>query len=109
MSQSPVTGSGRAPTKVVMSLLTLVPGGMGGSETYARAMTRELGVRPDLDLSVLVPASARGLAGATREVVLPQIPGTTRRGLASVRPPGRRTPCSGGESRCVAQTSCTIR
>jgi glycosyltransferase involved in cell wall biosynthesis len=75
VSRSPVPGSGRAPTKVVLSMLTLVPGGMGGSETYARAVTRELANRPDLDLSVLLPASARGLAGPGREVVLPQIRG----------------------------------
>ena len=54
-------------------MLTLVPGAMGGSETYARALTRELGRRSDLDVTALVPAAAAGLFEGVREVVLPEL------------------------------------
>ena len=59
-----------ARTRVVLSMLTLVPGGMGGSETYVHALARELSTRPDLDVSALVPASAGGQFPETNEVVV---------------------------------------
>jgi glycosyltransferase involved in cell wall biosynthesis len=50
--------------------MNLVRGGMGGSETYARALTRELAARPGLDVVASVPRSAAGFsAGVTEEVV----------------------------------------
>jgi glycosyltransferase involved in cell wall biosynthesis len=44
--------------RVGVSMLTLVPGEMGGSETYARALCRALGARPDLDAVAFVTAAA---------------------------------------------------
>ncbi|MGC4112363.1 MAG: glycosyltransferase family 1 protein [Nocardioides sp.] len=75
MDQAPETAPG-TPVPVVLSMLTLVPGGMGGSETYARAVTRELAGRSDLDVSVLLPESAAGTFDGVREVVLPQVRGS---------------------------------
>lgn len=42
------------PLHVVLPLLTLVPGGMGGSETYVRELTRELSTHPDVRLTAAV-------------------------------------------------------
>lgn len=39
-------------------MLTLVPGAMGGSETYARALARALAARGTLDVTAFVPAVA---------------------------------------------------
>jgi glycosyltransferase involved in cell wall biosynthesis len=39
-------------------MLTLVPGEMGGSETYARALCRALASRPDVDVVAFVTAAA---------------------------------------------------
>ena len=44
--------------RVGVSMLTLVPGEMGGSETYARALCRALGARPDLDAVAFVNSAA---------------------------------------------------
>ncbi|HEY3527625.1 MAG TPA: glycosyltransferase family 1 protein [Nocardioides sp.] len=73
MNQSPGATAAASRTKVVLPMLTLVPGGMGGSETYARALIRELSKEPDLDVVALVPAMAEGLFDGVREVVLPQL------------------------------------
>ncbi len=55
-------------------MLTLVPGGMGGSETYARELVRELGTR-HLPVSALVAPVAQGFtAGHLREVVAHEYP-----------------------------------
>ncbi len=70
MSQPHEAPPGRRRIEVVLPMLTLVPGGMGGSETYARALTRELARYPDLDVSVLLPGTAAGFSEATREVAL---------------------------------------
>lgn len=51
-------------------MLTLVPGGMGGSETYARAMTRELASRSGLEVTAHVAGVAAGFSdGVTEHVV----------------------------------------
>jgi hypothetical protein len=39
-------------------MLTLVPGAMGGSETYARALARTLAARRTLDVTAFVPSLA---------------------------------------------------
>jgi glycosyltransferase involved in cell wall biosynthesis len=44
--------------RVGVSMLTLVPGEMGGSETYARALCRALATRPNLDAVAFVTAAA---------------------------------------------------
>lgn len=57
---SPQTG--RNELRVVISAATFVPGGMGGSETYARALVDELSRRASLDLRLVVPESVDDLA-----------------------------------------------
>lgn len=52
-------------------MLSLVPGEMGGSETYARELLRELAGR-DLDVSTLVSPLASGFSGAVPERVAPE-------------------------------------
>lgn len=59
---------------VLLSMLTLVPGGMGGSETYARELLRELS-SSDLEVSTLVAPVARGFSGALPEQVAVEYPG----------------------------------
>ena len=56
---------------VVISMLSLAPGTMGGSETYARELVRALGTS-DLDVSTLVPAAAAGFSEGVPETVLPR-------------------------------------
>ncbi|QHC74199.1 glycosyltransferase family 1 protein [Rathayibacter sp. VKM Ac-2805] len=57
---------------VTLAVLTVDPGGMGGGETYARALTRLLAPRPGEegpDVQVLVPENARGFSEGVPEVV----------------------------------------
>ncbi len=80
--------------KVALSMATFVPGGMGGSETYARELVKELVHRPEIDLSVLVAPAASGVFGEVREVVLDRLAGGARatdrlRTLAQTVRPGR--------------------
>ena len=49
--------------RVGISLLTLAPGDLGGSETYARHLVRSLSSIGTLDYTVFVPARARDAAG----------------------------------------------
>lgn len=71
---------------VLLSMLTLVPSRMGGSETYARELLRGLSSRP-VELSTLVAPVAAGWSGTgVRERVatgLPASPGSVGR-LATV-------------------------
>jgi glycosyltransferase involved in cell wall biosynthesis len=53
---------------VVLSMLTLVPGGMGGSETYARELLRELDGR-ELEVSTLVSPVGQGFSAGVPERV----------------------------------------
>lgn len=46
---------------IALSMLNLVPGGMGGSEVYARELVRELAGRGER-VSLLLPPAARGFA-----------------------------------------------
>jgi glycosyltransferase involved in cell wall biosynthesis len=56
--------------RVALSMLTLVRGGMGGSETYARALTEQLAGRPDLDASVFLTEASTGFShGIPEEIV----------------------------------------
>jgi glycosyltransferase involved in cell wall biosynthesis len=50
---------------VGISLLTLVPGVVGGSETYARELVRALGRVGELDYRVFKPTIAEGVEGET--------------------------------------------
>lgn len=54
-------------------MLNLVPGGMGGTETYTRELLNQFAQRPDVTATAFVPVNARGFAVDTGEVVLPSI------------------------------------
>lgn len=51
-------------------MLTLVPGGMGGSETYARNLARHLAPVADLSVTAWLPSNAAGFAGGLPENVV---------------------------------------
>ncbi|NMR20881.1 glycosyltransferase family 1 protein [Cellulomonas fimi] len=61
--------------RVAVSMLTLVPGGMGGSETYARELTRELARVPSIDARAYVGRVAAGFSAGIPEVVVPEVDG----------------------------------
>jgi len=65
----------RSTVRVALPMLTLVPGGMGGSETYAKALTRELASQPDLDVVSVVAQGARGFSQGVREEVAMHVVG----------------------------------
>lgn len=70
------------PTNVALSMLTLVRGGMGGSETYARMLTELLSGVDGLSATAFVPATAAGFSAGIPEVVIGQVrggPSTTER------------------------------
>ncbi len=75
----------RPPTdrpRVAVSMLTLVPGGMGGSETYARELTRELGSSARVRATAHVSGVGAGFAADLPERVAEGVtggPGTTER------------------------------
>ena len=58
--------------RVALAMLTLVPGAMGGTETYARALTRHLDPNR-VDATAYVPRVAEGFSGGVREVVVPEV------------------------------------
>ncbi|MGY2874541.1 glycosyltransferase involved in cell wall biosynthesis [Marmoricola sp. URHA0025 HA25] len=62
-----------APLRVTMPLLTLVPGHMGGSETYVRGLVDALGRQSDVELTVIVPPVSAGNFVGAREVVAHRI------------------------------------
>lgn len=64
-------------------MLNLVPGGMGGSETYARELLREL-ARSDIDISTLVAPVGAGFSPDVREQIAPEFP-TGARGRERAR------------------------
>ena len=58
-------------------MLTLVPGGMGGSESYARALCRALAAEVDVDAVAFVSTSARDAGEGLETRVVPEYPGAT--------------------------------
>lgn len=58
--------------RVGLSLLTLVPGLVGGSETYARELCRALARIGELEYSVFVPSIAPGAGGSLPTTVVPE-------------------------------------
>jgi glycosyltransferase involved in cell wall biosynthesis len=60
---------------VGVSMLTLVPGGMGGSETYARELVRQLGKSSSVKASCYVNESAAGFCEGVDEIVVPGLSG----------------------------------
>lgn len=86
------------PLRVTAPLLTWVPGGMGGSETFVRALVAEFDRRPDVDLTVVVNRAAEGLLGARHELVDRRIAGrdgTSSRVVSLVRGVLRRGVAAG--------------
>lgn len=60
---------------VALSMLTLVRGGMGGSETYARELTGQLATAPGVRATAYVPATAAGFSQGIDEQIMFQIRG----------------------------------
>ncbi|WP_158251161.1 glycosyltransferase family 1 protein [Cryobacterium sp. Y11] len=58
---------------VALSMLTLVRGGMGGSETYASALTEQLVHHDSVDAKAYLPASARGFSAGIAEHVIESV------------------------------------
>jgi glycosyltransferase involved in cell wall biosynthesis len=58
--------------RVGISLLTLVPGEVGGSETYARGLCRALTEVGTLDYTAFTPPAAPGAGEGLREVPVPE-------------------------------------
>jgi len=69
--------------RVGISLLTLAPGDLGGSETYARALVSALASVGTLDYTVFVPARARDAAGGLPAVEVREPP-VGRRGPSRI-------------------------
>src|SRR3990172_9816837 len=57
---------------VGISLLTLVPGEVGGAETYARGLCRGLARGGTLDYTAFTPPAAPAAGGGLREVQVPE-------------------------------------
>lgn len=58
--------------RIALSMLTLVPGAMGGTETYARALTRYLDPTR-VRATAYVPRGAEGFSQGIPEVVVPEL------------------------------------
>jgi glycosyltransferase involved in cell wall biosynthesis len=69
--------------RVGISLLTLAPGDLGGSETYARQLVRALASVGTLEYTILVPSRAREAAAGLPAVEVPEPP-LGRRGPARI-------------------------
>lgn len=72
----------RRPLRVALSMLTLVPGDMGGTETYARELVRTLGRSAAVEVTTFVSRVAAGSSPGVDERVVPGVTGgATSRGL----------------------------
>lgn len=69
--------------RVGISLLTLAPGELGGSETYARQLVKALSSVGTLEYTVFVPARARDAAGRLPAIEVKE-PAVARRGPARI-------------------------
>jgi glycosyltransferase involved in cell wall biosynthesis len=63
------------PLTVTIPLMTLVPGGMGGTQTFVTEVVRGLHEHPLVDLTVGVPRSAAGLTEIAPFRVVGDVPG----------------------------------
>jgi glycosyltransferase involved in cell wall biosynthesis len=72
--------------EVALAMLTLVPGAMGGSETYARELTRTLATTDRVRAIAYVPANAEGFSAGIPERVVSEVRGgkSTRERLQAV-------------------------
>lgn len=77
-TEGPDRGDATAPLRVALSMLSLVPGGMGGSETYARELTRELARREDVRAQVWLAEVGRGFDPDVPEHVVRGVTGGPR-------------------------------
>jgi len=68
----------RGPLRVVLPMISFVPGGMGGSETYARALVRTLSDLPEVELTTLVSRVGSGEFPASTERVVRPVRGGAR-------------------------------
>lgn len=68
-------GAADDPLRVALSMLTVVPGGMGGTETYARALVRRLREMPEVDVRSVLPRDAAGFTGGCAELVVRSVHG----------------------------------
>jgi glycosyltransferase involved in cell wall biosynthesis len=59
--------------RVAISMLTLVPGGMGGSETYARALTEQFAGATGIEAEAVLTTAAAGFSRGIRERIIPGI------------------------------------
>jgi glycosyltransferase involved in cell wall biosynthesis len=66
--------------RVGLSLLTLVPGEIGGSETYARGLARALAVRNEIEVTAFVPTVARDAGEGLRTEVVEEYRAATTMG-----------------------------
>jgi glycosyltransferase involved in cell wall biosynthesis len=69
--------------RVGLSLLTLSPGDLGGSETYARALARTLATQGTHEYTAFVPKHSADAAGGLRTVLVGEAP-LARRGPARI-------------------------
>jgi glycosyltransferase involved in cell wall biosynthesis len=65
----------RSPIRVVLPLLTWVPGTMGGSETYVEELVSRLPQRDELDVRILLPGNAVGAVPLDSAVVAKSVRG----------------------------------
>ena len=86
--------SDRTGLQVALSMLTLVPGGMGGSETYARELVRQLSSTDAVTATAYLPHSAAGFASGLPEYLVSGLPagGSTADRLRTVAALTRRGP-----------------
>jgi len=71
--------------RVALPMVNFVPGGMGGTETYARELVAALAERADVELDLFVPRPASGAFSTGLETVLPLAgQGSTTARLGSV-------------------------
>ena len=68
-TRSGQTDAERPVLRLVLSMLTLVPDGMGGSETYARRLAAGLASRSDVSVETLLPRNAVGFTGGRERAV----------------------------------------
>lgn len=61
------------PLRLGVPAWTLVPDGMGGSETYARELLRSLTERADVEVTTFVGPAAAGVLPSSRELVSAQV------------------------------------
>ena len=95
--------------RVGLSLLTLAPDDLGGTETYARQLVRALARIGTHDYVVLVPALAQDAAEGLPAIEVSDPPIARRGPLASPRWRSRRAARRESEPRSPPWTSSTTR